>query len=100
MRVFLSGASGVIGRRVVPLLLKAGHEVTAAARSPAQRQTLLRTGVRSVAVDLFDRRQLTATVAGHDAIVNLATHIPHSMARMLVPGGWRENDRIRRVGSA
>jgi nucleoside-diphosphate-sugar epimerase len=53
-----------------------------------------------VAVDLFDRRQLTATVAGHDAIVNLATHIPHSMARMLVPGGWRENDRIRRVGSA
>ena len=100
MRVFLSGASGVIGRRIVPLLVKAGHDVTAAARSPARREALLRAGVRPVSVDLFDRRRLTAAVAGHDAVVNLATHIPHSMARMLVPGGWRENDRIRRVGSA
>jgi nucleoside-diphosphate-sugar epimerase len=100
MRVFLSGASGVIGRRVVPLLVRAGHEVTAAARSPAQREVLQQSGARPVSVELFDRRQLTAAVAGNEAVVNLATHLPHSMARMLVPGGWRENDRIRRVGSA
>jgi nucleoside-diphosphate-sugar epimerase len=100
MRVFLSGASGVIGRRVAPLLVEAGHRVTAGVRTPAHQAALARAGVRPVIVELFDRRRLTAVVAGHEAVVNLATHIPHSMARMFVPGGWRENDRIRRVGSA
>ena len=33
-------------------------------------------------------------------VVNLATHIPSSSTRMLLPGAWRENDRIRRVASA
>ncbi len=100
MRVFLSGATGVIGRRVIPLLMEAGHDVTAAARSPTRREALVRAGVRPVSVDLFDRRRLTAAVAGHDAVVNLATHIPRSMAQIFMPGVWRENDRIRRVGSA
>jgi len=39
-------------------------------------------------------------VAGHDAVVNLATHMPPSTLRMLLPGAWRENDRIRRFASA
>jgi nucleoside-diphosphate-sugar epimerase len=38
-------------------------------------------------------------LAGHDAAVNLATHIPHSSARALLPGAWKENDRIRRITS-
>jgi nucleoside-diphosphate-sugar epimerase len=100
MRIFLTGASGVIGRRVVPLLLQAGHDITAAARTPARREALVRAGVRPAAVDLFALHQLRLAVAGHDAVINLATHIPHSMARMFMPGGWRENDRIRRVGAA
>jgi len=39
-------------------------------------------------------------MAGHDAVINLATHIPSSTLRMLIPRSWRENDRIRRDGSA
>jgi hypothetical protein len=35
-----------------------------------------------------------------DAIVNLATHLPPSTARMLLPGAWRENDRLRRDAAA
>jgi nucleoside-diphosphate-sugar epimerase len=39
-------------------------------------------------------------VAGHDVIINLATHIPSSTFRLLLPGAWRENDRVRRDASA
>jgi nucleoside-diphosphate-sugar epimerase len=38
-------------------------------------------------------------VAGHDAVVNLATHMPSSTTRMLFRSAWRENDRIRKVAS-
>jgi len=61
---------------------------------------LVRKGAVVVDVSLFDPRALSVAVAGHDAVINLATHMPPSMARMFVPGAWRENDRIRREGSA
>jgi nucleoside-diphosphate-sugar epimerase len=100
MRVFITGATGVVGSRVVPLLLEEGHEVTAVVRSPEQRGEVSGTGADAVEVSLFDRDKLRDAVAGHDAIVNLATHIPSSTLRMLMPGGWRANDDIRRVGSS
>jgi len=101
MKVFVTGATGVIGRRVVPLLVGAGHDVTAAARSVEKAATLRQAGARTVSLDLFDRDAVRRAVAGHDAIVNLATHMPASGTRMLLmPGAWRENDRVRREGSA
>jgi 2-alkyl-3-oxoalkanoate reductase len=101
VKVFVTGATGVIGRRVVPPLVKAGHDVTAAARSAEKAATLRQAGAHAVALDLFDRDAVRRTVAGHDTIVNLATHMPASSTRMLLmPGAWRENDRIRREGSA
>lgn len=99
LRVFVTGATGVIGRRVVPLLTDAGHSVTAVGRTPDKRAALERAGAAAVGVDLFDRDGLFHAVAGHDAVVNLATHIPRSTARMLLPGAWRENDRVRREGA-
>jgi nucleoside-diphosphate-sugar epimerase len=100
MQIFLAGATGVIGRRVVPLFVQRGHAVTAIGRSPAKREALQRANARAVGVDLFDAPKLREAVAGHDAIVNLATHIPSSTMRMLLPWAWRENDRVRRLGSA
>jgi 2-alkyl-3-oxoalkanoate reductase len=100
MKVFLTGATGVIGRRVLPALIERGHAVTAIGRSPEKRQRLERAGARTVDADLFDLGTLRAAVAGHDAIINLATHIPPSTIRMLLPWSWRENDRVRRQGSA
>ena len=44
MRVFLAGAAGVIGRRLVPLLLAAGHEVTGTARAPERAQAIAAAG--------------------------------------------------------
>ena len=100
MRVFLTGATGVVGRRAVPLLVAAGHAVTAVGRSPAKRATLEQAGARAVALDLFDGATLRAVVADHDALVNLATHIPSTPIQMLLPWAWAENDRVRREGSA
>jgi nucleoside-diphosphate-sugar epimerase len=100
MKVFVTGATGVIGRRIIPLLVAGGHEVTAVGRTPEQRIGLASTGAKSVGASLFAPSELRAAVAGHDAVVNLATHMPASSFRMFVPGAWRENDRIRREGSA
>ena len=100
MKVFVTGATGVIGRRAVPLLAAAGHDVTALVRTPQKRLALELVGASARAVDLFDRDALFAAVRGHDIVVNLATHIPASTVRMLMPGGWRENDRIRTIASA
>ena len=99
-RIFVAGATGVIGRRVVPLLTAGGHEVTAAGRNPERRAALERAGARVVVLDLFDPRAVRRVVAGHDVVINLATHIPSSGARMMLPWSWRENDRVRRDGSA
>src|SRR5262249_47603336 len=49
---------------------------------------------------LFDAGAVRQAVAGHDVIVNLATHIPKSPAQMMFRRAWRENDRLRRVASA
>ena len=100
MRIFVTGASGVIGSRVVPALLAAGHEVTAVMRSAAKGEALARKGAIIRSVDLFAPGAVREAVAGHDVVINLATHIPPSMLRVFVPGAWRENDRIRREASA
>jgi nucleoside-diphosphate-sugar epimerase len=99
MRIFLTGATGVIGRRVVDDLSARGHQVTAVGRTPAKQEALRRAGAEPIAVDLFDAAGLRGAVAGHDAVVNLATHMPSSTTRMLFRRAWRENDRIRTIAS-
>ena len=100
MRIFITGASGVIGRRLVPQLVAGGHQVSGVARSPAKHKDLERLGARPVSVDLFDGTSIAESMAGHDTAINLATHIPHSIAKTLLPGAWRENDRLRRITSS
>jgi nucleoside-diphosphate-sugar epimerase len=99
MRIFLTGASGVVGRRLVPILRNAGHDVTAVVRSVAASGVLERQGATVVNVDLFDRKTVRAAVAGHDAVVNLATHMPQSTALMFIPWAWHQNDKLRSVAS-
>jgi nucleoside-diphosphate-sugar epimerase len=96
----VAGATGVVGRRLVPLLIARGHTVTAIARSPARRLDLVRAGAEAVAVDLFSPAPLHAAVRGHEAVVNVATHIPSPTWRMVLRSAWAENDRVRREGSA
>lgn len=99
MRVALTGATGVIGRRVIPLLIAGGHEVTAIVRPDSKHHVTPSAGCREVRASLFDRSQLSATFAQQDAVINLATHIPTAMTAMMFRSGWRENDRIRSEGA-
>lgn len=99
MRILITGGSGVIGRCAIPLMLKLGHHVTAAGRSPERLDAVRRLGATTLALDLFDKTAVRSAVGDHDAIVNLATHIP-SGGRAFMPGGWGETDRLRRDGSA
>jgi len=98
MRVFVAGATGVLGRRAVRALAAAGHDVTALVRSPAKAKIARSLGATAVEASLFDPDQLRAVVAGHDAVCNLATHIP-PLARAGDPRAWDENNRIRSEGS-
>lgn len=99
MKIFVTGATGVVGRRVVPQLVQQGHSVTAVARGPQKAQQLRDAGAQPAAVDLFDRNAVARAVRGHHAIINLATHIPYPMWRIFLRGAWRENDRLRRDAS-
>lgn len=98
MKVFVAGATGVLGNRVVPLLVRAGHQVTAIARTPEKAAVLRAVGAEPVTVGLFEPDRLIAAVAGHGAVVNLATHIP-DLSRAARSSAWAENDRIRTEGS-
>lgn len=95
MRIFVAGGTGVIGRHAVPLLVQAGHEVTVAARSDAKAGWVSGQGATPATMNVWDPGLLRATVAGHDAVINLTTAIP-PVSKALWPGAWRENDRIRR----
>jgi 2-alkyl-3-oxoalkanoate reductase len=98
MKVFVAGATGVLGRRVVADLTSAGCDVTGVARRPAARARLEGVGVRAVELDLFDRPAVLSAVAGHDVVCNLATAIPVG-ERASEVSAWEDNDRIRREGS-
>jgi nucleoside-diphosphate-sugar epimerase len=104
MKIFVTGATGVIGRRAVPLLVKAGHAVTAVERSCVGAAHIAHVGARPIKVDLFDAPAVRDAVAGHEAVINLATHMPETTLKMLLPGAfgasvWAENDRLRTVGA-
>ncbi|MCU1450806.1 MAG: NAD-dependent epimerase/dehydratase [Acidimicrobiales bacterium] len=98
MKVFVAGATGVLGKRAVRELVAAGHDVTGVARS-AEKAALLRSlGATPVEVDVFDAAAVKDAVVGHDVVCNLATHIPPT-TKMAFPGAWEENNRIRSEAS-
>jgi nucleoside-diphosphate-sugar epimerase len=95
MKIFLAGGTGALGRQALPRLVRAGHAVTVITRSATKAAWVSETGATPAAIDVWDADQLGRAVAGHDAVVNLATAIPPPN-RALLPRAWRENDRIRR----
>ena len=100
MKVFIAGATGVVGTRVVPLLIDAGRSVTAISRSSENRAALSRLGATPVEANLFEVESLRRAIAGHEVVINLATTVPSSTTKMMMRSAWRANDRVRRDGSA
>ena len=75
MRVFVAGASGAIGRRLVPLLVDAGHEVIGSPDAPGSAELLRALGATPVRLDLLDAGAVRAAVvdAEPEAIIHQAT---------------------------
>jgi len=99
MRVFVAGASGVIGVRLVPLLVAAGHEVAGLTRSPEKVETLRLLGALPIVCDVFDRKELRTAVGdfGADVIVSELTDLPDDRTQLQT---YRSaNDRMRREGT-
>ena len=99
MKVFVTGATGVLGRFAVHALLGDGHQVTGVARGIDKARVARGAGATPAAcVHLFDVEKLTEALRGFDVVCNLATHIPVGAAG-LRRGSWRVNDRLRSEGS-
>jgi len=94
MKVFLAGATGVLGRPAARALIEGGHEVRGTARGEEKSDLLRSDGVEPVSVNLFDPEAVKAAVAASEVVLHFATKIP-PLTRMRWKGAWRENDRLR-----
>src|SRR4051795_12377214 len=72
-------------RLAIPMLLERGYAVTAVGRTVEKRARLASLGADALALDLFDGKSACAAMKRHDAVINLATHMPSSVFRMLLP---------------
>lgn len=96
MRVFVAGATGVLGKRVVKRLVERGHQVTGLARNRENEQVLASMGAEFVRADIFDRDAMVRCAAGHDAVLHLATSIPKKNRPFRKD--WAMNDLLRTKG--
>jgi len=93
MKIFVAGASGVIGRLLLPQLVQAGHEVIGMTRKEEQRQDIEQTGAKAVLADVFDREQMVSILAevNPDVVIHQLTSLSQ--------GSSAENARIRIEGT-
>ena len=100
MRIFLAGASGVIGTRLVPLLVADGHQVAGMTRSPGKCEGLRELGATPVLCDVLDEEALRDAVVGFrpELVMHQLTDLPDDEAR--IPELGSANARMRRVGTA
>jgi nucleoside-diphosphate-sugar epimerase len=80
MRVFVAGASGALGSRLVPQLIEAGHEVVGTHNSPGRAELLRTLGAKPVLLDLLDARAVRKAVLENEpeAIVHQATALANA----------------------
>jgi nucleoside-diphosphate-sugar epimerase len=97
MKVFIAGASGVLGRRLVQQLTARGHAVVGLVRSAKAESIVRAAGGDPRHADLFDSESLAKAAEGCDTVIHAATSIPAK--RKVVPADWAMNDRIRRKGT-
>ncbi len=101
LKIFLAGAGGVIGRRLVPLLIERGHEVHGTTRSPTRASELQRQGVRPIVLDAFDRPAVRAGVAAvrPEIVIHQLTDLSGGFAPEKIADTLARNSRLRTEGT-
>jgi nucleoside-diphosphate-sugar epimerase len=94
MRCFVTGATGVVGRPLVPALVGAGHSVVGVVRSDEKAAWLRGVGAEPRAVDLFEPEAVLAATRGCDAILHLATNVP-PVSKAGRRSSWAVHNRLR-----
>src|SRR5581483_1792627 len=100
-RIFVAGASGAVGRRLIPLLRDAGHQVLGTTRTEDKVALLRELGAEAVVINVFDAAALSRAVVASrpDVIIHQLTDLPKD----LDPGQMQEaivrNARIREEGT-
>lgn len=95
MRVAVIGATGMLGRHLIPRLIERGHRVSAIARDAAKRASLERLGIAVHLGDILDPTSLGPALVDADIAFHVATVIPP----MGISADWSLNDRVRREGT-
>ncbi len=99
MRIFLAGASGVIGVRLIPLLVGDGHQVAGMTRSPGKTEMLRELGAEPVLCDVYDADALSEEVTrfGTELVMHQLTDLPDHADQI---GDYRDrNNRMRTEGT-
>ncbi len=101
MRIFLAGAAGVIGQRLVPLLVADGHAVTGTTRSVERAEWLRANGVEPVSVDVFDAAAIHDVVVQTrpDVVLHQLTDLALLADKARIPEALAANARIRDEGT-
>jgi nucleoside-diphosphate-sugar epimerase len=98
MRIFVAGGTGVLGRASLKVLVEAGHEVRATARTKEKADVVRELGAEPVKVDLYDPKEVQQAVTGSEAILRLTTKIP-PIAKMRNQAAWQETNLLRTEGA-
>jgi nucleoside-diphosphate-sugar epimerase len=100
VRIFIAGGTGVLGVRLIPLLVDAGHHVVGTTRSPAKADLLTQLGATPVTCDVYDREHLieVAVAAAPELVMHQLTDLPDNPDD-LGPDVYAANARIRVEGT-
>jgi nucleoside-diphosphate-sugar epimerase len=102
LRIFLAGASGAIGRRLIPLLLADGHSVTGTTRSSTKAAELEAQGIAPAVIDVFDAGALRDAVvkARPEIVIHQLTDLPQVLDPAQMAASRQRNTRLRIEGTA
>jgi nucleoside-diphosphate-sugar epimerase len=102
LRIFLAGATGAIGRRLIPLLLAEGHSVTGTTRSAGKATELEAHGIAPVVIDVFDASALREAVVKvrPEIVIHQLTDLPQVLDPAQMATSRQRNTRLRIEGTA
>jgi nucleoside-diphosphate-sugar epimerase len=101
VRIFFAGASGALGRRLTPMLIAAGHDVTGMTRTPETARQLEAAGIHPVIADVFDAEALKRAVvqARPEIVIHQLTDLPRVLVETQLAASYARNARIRTEGT-